>query len=137
MIGSNETTSVGGNQSIDVGAIALHKIGGAQSISVGGNDTTNANGNYVEKVGGNRDYTVGGNQIAISNGVKHDHHRGPEPQGRRAAGRPAAWARSTTTPRRRLTETVGAVKVQLIKGSAARTSTARRTRPRWRRSSTS
>ena len=119
-IGSNEKITVGSNQSIDVGSIMSNKIGGAQAIDVGGNETSNATANYIEHIGGDRSYSVGGNMTTISNTVK------TTVQGNitRSAGTAdvlACVASITEEFGGSYKETVGAVKVELMKGMSSET----------------
>ena len=117
-IGSNESTTIGGNQSIDVGNALRVKVGGSQSVSIGGNEQVHAKANFVEKVGGPRDYSVGGNQITISCGVRQQitgafsRHVGSMQVNMSAAS-------INDTVNASFKETVGAVVVQLVKGSVA------------------
>lgn len=114
-VGRNETVTVSGNQSLDVGAVLSHKISGSQSISVGGNDTTNAISNYVEKIDGNRAYAVSGNQITICNGVEQsvDGAFTRDVSALELIGTVGAIQDNVLGS---LSETVGAVKVQLAVG---------------------
>lgn len=119
-IGANEKITVGSNQSIDVGSIMSNKIGGAQAIDVGGNETSNATANYIEHIGGDRSYSVGGNMTTISNTVK------TTVQGNitRSAGTAdvlACVASITEEFGGSYKETVGAVKVELMKGMSSET----------------
>jgi type VI secretion system secreted protein VgrG len=117
-IGANEKVSVGSNQSIDVGSILSNKIGGAQAINVGGNETSNATANYIEHIGADRSYSVGGNMTVISNSVKTT----VDGSITRTAGTAdvlASVASITESFGGSYDETVGAVKVELMKGTSS------------------
>ncbi|WP_437737244.1 type VI secretion system Vgr family protein [Sorangium sp. So ce1335] len=112
----DESITVSGNQSLDVGAVLSHKISGNQSISIGGNDTTNAISNHVEKITGNRSYTVSGNQTTISNGVRQS-ITGDMSRKVGAVQIAGSLASINDNVLGGMTETVGAVKAQIINGS--------------------
>jgi type VI secretion system secreted protein VgrG len=119
-IGANEKISVGSNQSIDVGSIMSNKIGGAQAIDVGGNETSNATANYIEHIGGDRSYSVGGNMTTISNSIKTT----VDGAITRTAGTAdvlACVASITESFGGSYKETIGAVKVELMKGMSSET----------------
>ena len=119
-IGSNEKITVGSNQSIDVGSIMSNKIGGAQAIDVGGNETSNATANYIEHIGGDRAYSVGGNMTTISNTVKQT-ITGAITRTAGTADVLACVASITESFGGAYKETIGAVKVELMKGMSSET----------------
>jgi type VI secretion system secreted protein VgrG len=119
-VGSNDKLSVGGNQSIDVGAVKSHHIGGSETVKVGGNETDDATANYVEHVGGDRSYKVGGNMITISNTVKQN----IDGDLKRTVGT-AEVVGSVAGINAKIGgdygENVGAVKIELMKGTSSET----------------
>lgn len=121
-IGSNEKVTVASNQSIDVGAIMSNKVGGAQAIKVGGNETSNATANFIEHIGGDRSYSVGGNMTVISNSVKTT-VAGSITRKAGTADVLACVASITESFGGSYNETIGAVKVELMKGMSSETVT--------------
>ena len=119
-IGSNEKITVGSNQSIDVGSIMSNKIGGAQGIKVGANETSNATANHIEHIGGDRSYSVGGNMTTISNTVKQT-VTGAITRTAGTADVLACVASITESFGGAYKETIGAVKVELMKGMSSET----------------
>ncbi len=119
-IGSNEKITVGSNQSVDVGSIMSNKIGGAQAIKVGANETSNATANYIEHIGGDRSYSVGGNMTTISNTVKQT-VTGAITRTAGTADVLACVASITESFGGAYKETIGAVKVELMKGMSSET----------------
>ncbi|MFT3764953.1 MAG: type VI secretion system tip protein TssI/VgrG [Minicystis sp.] len=119
-VGSNDKLTVGGNQSVDVGAVLSHHIGGSLKVGVGGNETDNATANYIEKIGGDRSYSVGGNMITISNTVKQN----IDGDLKRTVGTAdvvGSVASIQTNVGGNCDETVGAVKLELMKGTSSET----------------
>lgn len=112
----DQSTSIAGNQSLDVGAVLSHKVAGSQTVTVGGNDTSNATANYDEKIGGNRAYSVGGNQITISNGIRYE-VSGDFTRNVGAVQLTGSIGSINDHIVGALDETVGAVKVQLAAGN--------------------
>jgi type VI secretion system secreted protein VgrG len=119
-IGANEKISVGSNQTIDVGSILSNKIGGAQAIDVGANETSNATANFIEHIGGDRSYSVGGNMTTISNSVKTT-VTGAITRKAGTADVLASVASITESFGGAYKETIGAVKVELMKGMSSET----------------
>ena len=119
-VGANDKLSVGGNQGIDVGAVMSHNVKGSQSISVGGNETSNATANHVEHVGGDRSYKVGGRQLIICNTVKQTVD-GDLARSVGTAELVGSIKAITTKVGGDYAEKVGAVKVELVKGTSSET----------------
>jgi type VI secretion system secreted protein VgrG len=119
-VGSNEKLTVGGNQSIDVGANYAHHIGGNQTISVSGNETSNATSNFIEHIAADRSYTVGSNMLVINNTIKQTID-GDITRKVGTAEVVGSVAQISTKIGGNYDENVGAVKVELMKGTSSET----------------
>jgi len=119
-IGANESISVGADQTEDVGSVRSTKVGGSQTIDVGGNQTNNATHNMLETVDGSRDYTVGGNMTVISNTVMQT-VTGDVSRTVGAAQITGTIASLTDKIGGSYSETVGAIKAELVKGTSSET----------------
>jgi type VI secretion system secreted protein VgrG len=119
-VGSNDKLSVGGHQGIDVGAVLGHNVKGSQTIKVSGNETNNATANLVEHVTGDRSYKVGGRQLVICNTVKQTVD-GDLERNVGTAEIIGSIKSITTKIGGNYDETVGAVKVELMKGTSSET----------------
>jgi type VI secretion system secreted protein VgrG len=117
-VGGTETVNVGANQNINVGNALQVGTGGAQSISVGGNDDVGVEANYIEAIGGTRGYSIGGNRITISNGVR-TMIDGAMTRDVGALQVNIAAGAINDGLGASYTETVGAVKAELIRGDSA------------------
>jgi type VI secretion system secreted protein VgrG len=117
-VGGTETVNVGANQSITVGDALQVSTGGSQTIAVGGNDDVGVEANYIEAIGGTRAYSIGGNRITISNGVR-TMIDGAITRDVGALQVNIAAGSINDGLGASYTETVGAIKAELIRGDSA------------------
>jgi len=119
-VGSNRSLSVGGDQSESVGSMRSITVTGGQTITVGANETNNATHNMLETVGGNRDYEVAGNMTIISNTVMQT-VTGNVTRDVGALQLSGSIASITDQIGGNYSETVGAIKAELVYGISSET----------------
>jgi type VI secretion system secreted protein VgrG len=117
-VGGSETIAIGGNQSIDCGNAYQISIGGAQTVIVGGNEDTGAKPNLVESIGASRNYSIGGNRLTICNGVR-TLITGSITRDVGAVQINMCLAGMNDGIGAAYDETVGAVKIELVRGTSA------------------
>jgi type VI secretion system secreted protein VgrG len=117
VVGS-ETISVGANQDLNVGNAYQVSIGGGQTVDVGGSEQVGAQANYVESMGGSRTYSVGGSRLTICNGLRNLISTGMT-RDVGAVQLSACLASMNDGFIGGYTESVGAVKVELVGGTSA------------------
>lgn len=114
-IGADEKVRVGADQSLNVGANLSYDITGNQSITVSGSDDFNATCDYVENVK-SRSYTVAGSQTTICNADRKT-VKGNVTRTVGAVQLTASVASIADNILVSRTSTVGAVRIQLVKGT--------------------
>ena len=113
-----EKVIVGASQTINVGNALQVSTGGAQTIKVAGNDDVGVKANYIEAIGGARSYNISGNRTTICNGVR-TMINGAITRNVGALQLNIAAGSINDGLGATYTETVGAVKAELIRGDSA------------------